>query len=370
MPDTPIDPAVVDGLPDGRYYDGTYEWDKEGTDWTPLRAPSGMPTAPRLEGLTRVRTAREPIDTPLDPAVVEKAARAAFQLDTRREYDWDDDVVCDEWLRTLHISRATAALATSGLAEEAERLQRIIDGYDRTPAEQRAADAETEVERLRETARVDQHYLNSAADERDVAHAEVTRLREGIEVLADEYDTFAGDVFGRVATDLRAILATPATESVREPAIESNSTTTEPHRWAGRCCVECEADVSWCDNPPATEPQADNREDERITAWHEVAEHPFFKPCLGTGGALLDAMIARLDAVDAPVVPESPDVREAIERLRKDVTPGPFQPLGGWVHAIPTGRLADLRAAFSVPRPPPERYDWLTNTESREEMGS
>ena len=24
------------------------------------------------------------------------------------------------------------------------------------------------------------------------------------------------------------------------------------HTWQGSCCLECEADVSWCDNPPVT----------------------------------------------------------------------------------------------------------------------
>jgi len=42
-------------------------------------------------------------------------------------------------------------LANNSLAllVEVERLTRIVNGYDRTPAEQRAADAEAEVERLR-----------------------------------------------------------------------------------------------------------------------------------------------------------------------------------------------------------------------------
>lgn len=53
--------AALDALPDGRYFDGTYEWDKEGEDWTALRAPSGMPQRPDLAGLERVRTVREPI---------------------------------------------------------------------------------------------------------------------------------------------------------------------------------------------------------------------------------------------------------------------------------------------------------------------
>ena len=27
----------------------------------------------------------------------------------------------------------------------------------------------------------------------------------------------------------------------------------EPHHWQGSCCVECEADISWCDNAPVKE---------------------------------------------------------------------------------------------------------------------
>ncbi len=41
-------------LPDGTYFDGTYEWEKEEGSWTPLRAPSGMPTAPKIENLRKV----------------------------------------------------------------------------------------------------------------------------------------------------------------------------------------------------------------------------------------------------------------------------------------------------------------------------
>ena len=55
---------TIDDLPDDRYYDGTYEWDKEGDDWTPLRAPSGMPSRPRFEGLKRVVTIYVGLDEP------------------------------------------------------------------------------------------------------------------------------------------------------------------------------------------------------------------------------------------------------------------------------------------------------------------
>lgn len=48
-------------LPDGCYWDGTYEWDKEGDEWTPLRAPFGMPTQPQVRNLRRVVTQHPPI---------------------------------------------------------------------------------------------------------------------------------------------------------------------------------------------------------------------------------------------------------------------------------------------------------------------
>lgn len=41
-------------LPDGLYNDGMYDWEKEGFDWTPLKAPSGMPPKPELARLRRV----------------------------------------------------------------------------------------------------------------------------------------------------------------------------------------------------------------------------------------------------------------------------------------------------------------------------
>lgn len=69
------EPDPLDALPDGRYFDGTYEWDKEGwtdgeVEWTPLRAPSGMPSRPLAKGLRRVITTYEPAfpeTIPLDP---------------------------------------------------------------------------------------------------------------------------------------------------------------------------------------------------------------------------------------------------------------------------------------------------------------
>ena len=49
-------------LPDGTYYDGTYEWEKDGKDWTPLRAPRGMPPTPEIARLKRVRKSYEDLD--------------------------------------------------------------------------------------------------------------------------------------------------------------------------------------------------------------------------------------------------------------------------------------------------------------------
>lgn len=54
-------PKLAD-LPDGTYYDGTYEWEKDGKDWTPLRAPQGMPPTPEIALLKRVRKSYEDLD--------------------------------------------------------------------------------------------------------------------------------------------------------------------------------------------------------------------------------------------------------------------------------------------------------------------
>lgn len=54
-----IDPLA--NLPEGRYFDGTYEWDFDGGEWFPLQAPQGMPTKPNREGLRKVVTSYIPI---------------------------------------------------------------------------------------------------------------------------------------------------------------------------------------------------------------------------------------------------------------------------------------------------------------------
>jgi len=64
MTPTPQVVETVEDLPEGRYFDGTYEWDWDGEDWAPLRAPQGMPPRPDLVGLQRVVSHREPLTHP------------------------------------------------------------------------------------------------------------------------------------------------------------------------------------------------------------------------------------------------------------------------------------------------------------------
>lgn len=61
--DRDTEAAALSRLPDGRYHDGTYEWDKEAGEWTPLRAPYGMPSRPRLRDLSMVLATRVPLFT-------------------------------------------------------------------------------------------------------------------------------------------------------------------------------------------------------------------------------------------------------------------------------------------------------------------
>lgn len=49
-----VSASKLDDLPDGTYNDGVYDWEKEGTKWEPLRAPSGMPPKPDIDRLRRV----------------------------------------------------------------------------------------------------------------------------------------------------------------------------------------------------------------------------------------------------------------------------------------------------------------------------
>src|SRR6478609_3623781 len=59
-----LDPKATSGLedlPDGSYFDGTYEWEKEGSEWTPIHAPQGMPPTPERSHLKRVTKRYEDI---------------------------------------------------------------------------------------------------------------------------------------------------------------------------------------------------------------------------------------------------------------------------------------------------------------------
>lgn len=64
----------VPQLSEGRYFDGTYEWDYDPTDdrWDPIRAPEGMPSRPKLENLSRVVTKYEPLKfEPEQPVILD-----------------------------------------------------------------------------------------------------------------------------------------------------------------------------------------------------------------------------------------------------------------------------------------------------------
>lgn len=54
-----IDP--LGDLPDGTYWDGTYEWVKDEEGWVALQAPQGMPSQPSREGLRRVQKSYVPV---------------------------------------------------------------------------------------------------------------------------------------------------------------------------------------------------------------------------------------------------------------------------------------------------------------------
>ena len=79
---------------------------------------------------------------------------------------------------------------------------------------------------------------------------------------------------------------------------------------------------------PAAEDQ-----DERITAWHRVASHPFFKPCFATEGPLIDAMIDALDEVERlrRAATDTERLADRVATLRRERDEGRQQ-------------LADLRA--------------------------
>lgn len=57
----PSNTLALKGLSSGTYYDGTYEWEKDEDGWTPIQAPSGMPSLPEFSQLRRVVKHYEPL---------------------------------------------------------------------------------------------------------------------------------------------------------------------------------------------------------------------------------------------------------------------------------------------------------------------
>jgi len=108
------------------------------------------------------------------------------------------------------------------------QLARIINGYDRTPAEQRAADADAEVERLREVVgRIADHLWSISADE---AHLDVV-------------------------ADLRAALAAAPSET-RRPWAETFHDE-HPHLADGQCVTGYD-ETTYNTRPAPTDPKEDD----------------------------------------------------------------------------------------------------------------
>lgn len=54
--------------------------------------------------------------------------------------------------------------------------------------------------------------------------------------------------------------------------------------------------------------------DERISAWHEIAAHPYFAPAFEGDGALLPKMVAMLDALtERTVAAETTQADEPVD---------------------------------------------------------
>jgi len=108
------------------------------------RADAATPGPWKLWGMSVLA---DPVgDSNLDTAIL--VANTAFRDANGRLRTNDADFI------------AAARTDVPALLAEVERLTRIVNGYDRTPAEQRAAEAEAEVERLRAEVRRLRDYLD------------------------------------------------------------------------------------------------------------------------------------------------------------------------------------------------------------------
>lgn len=79
----------------------------------------------------------------------------------------------------------------------------------------------------------------------------------------------------------------------------------------------------------ATRIDAALEEDERVTAWMQIADHPFFRECYGAETSLLKAMLAKL--TDSMFTAEIP----AEVRARADTLPAGHALIGGVVVPLP-----------------------------------
>lgn len=64
---TKAERMALAALPDGTYWDGIYEWVKDGDSWTPTMAPQGLSLTPEFSSLRKVVKAYVAVDGPKDP---------------------------------------------------------------------------------------------------------------------------------------------------------------------------------------------------------------------------------------------------------------------------------------------------------------
>ena len=89
--------------------------------------------------------------------------------------------------------------------------------------------------------------------------------------------------------------------------------------------------------------------DDRVAAWDSIARHPFFAACYQTEGALLDAMLAKLDAAHT----------HTCEPVWRPTTAPKIR--AGW--EIRSRRSGDKEAAWGIAHHKDEDGDWRTEAD-------
>lgn len=119
------------------------------------------------------------------------------------------------------------------------------------------------------------------------------------------------------------------------------------HTWQGSCCRECEADVSWCDNPPA--PAAPDNAGLR-DALTEALRHGRYAhyddhegvDYAATADALLSGPLAALLA-------ERDDLAAKVAAVRAVIDPENGMATGNGYNSARLFYESDIRAALGAP---------------------